>query len=74
MRHFPMLTLYTYKFWHPRYRSWVTLDCAASSRENALASAIRFLQRENRRLRRAGKLRCQLPGHVNFMRAEPGSA
>lgn len=65
------LTLFTYKFRHPRYHQWVVLDCAAPTRELALASALRFLKRENRALARVGKWRCQLPTHVNHMRSEP---
>jgi hypothetical protein len=63
-----MLRLYVYRFWHPRYRQWATLDCTAENQELALASALRFLRRENRRLLRVGKRRCQLPTHVNSMK------
>lgn len=69
-----MLTLWTYRFLHPGYRQWVTLDCAAVSREAALASAVRFLQRENRRLKKAGGRLCPVPHHINFMHAEAGSS
>lgn len=62
------LTLYTYRFWHPAYRNYVTLDCAAENRELAQASAMRFINRENRRLARSGKSRCQLPNHINHLR------
>lgn len=71
-----MLTLFTYRFIHPVYRQWTTLDCAAVSREAALASAQRFLRRENRRLRRCGispKIRrFAVPNHLNDMRVETG--
>lgn len=62
-----MLTLFVYRYFSPVYHQWVTLDCAAATRELALRSAQRFLQRENRRLAKAGPRRCPVPRHVNHM-------
>jgi hypothetical protein len=63
------MTRYTYRFWHPRYRDYVTLDCPAETKAAAMVSAVRFLRRENRRLHKAtgGKWRVQLPRHESFM-------
>lgn len=47
------LYLFTYRYLHPCYFHYVTLDSAAPDRETALQSARRFLRRENTRLRRA---------------------
>lgn len=64
--------MWTYRFWHPARRAYQTLDCPAVTQADARASAIRFLRRENNRLRRAtgGAWRVQLPKHINSMKWE----
>jgi hypothetical protein len=62
--------MFTYRFWHPSYHNYVTLDCFATDQVAALASAVRFIRRENRRLARFTTKRCQLPTHPNSMRPE----
>lgn len=47
-------TLYSYTVFHPGYRNTVTIDAWAESQAAALRSLRRFVERENRRLRRAG--------------------
>lgn len=49
----PRLFLFTYRYLHPSYAEYLTLDSAAPDREAALQSARRFIRRENTRFRRA---------------------
>lgn len=63
------LRLFTWTFRHPVYRHDSVLDCAAIDQEAAFASAVRFIDRENRRLRRAGKVRGKVRG--KFIRVQP---
>lgn len=63
------LRLFTYRYYHPGYRQWQTLDCAAVTIDGALASAVRFIRREHRRLKKYG-LGLQFPAHVNCMKRE----
>lgn len=65
------LILYTYTAFHPFYGNTVTVDCAATDPATALASAQRFVRRQNRDLARwksPGKMR--VPQHVNDMKRE----
>lgn len=65
------MTLFTYRYWHPVYREYVTLDCAAETRELAQVSAVKWIRRMNRRLRKAGvAARAQIPSHVSFLKEE----
>ena len=61
------LRLFIYRFWHPAHKQYQTLDSGAKDQSGARASAIRFLRRENARLRRAGIKGVRLPSHDNEM-------
>jgi hypothetical protein len=66
-----MLKLYTYRYWHPTYHEFCTLDCVADTPDAALASAQRFLKRENRRMVKAKvERRVQVPYHVSWIKEE----
>ncbi len=68
------MKMFTYRFWHPVRRNWLTLDCPAVDREAAQRSALRFINRENRWLRRVmgrGARQLPVPNHPNFLREEP---
>jgi hypothetical protein len=45
---------FIFRFWDPAYNQWQTLDCAATTVDQALGSAQRFLRRRIRRLKAAG--------------------
>lgn len=45
------LRLWTYRYFHPAYHQWQTLDCAAVTAEDALRSARRFIRREAKRVK-----------------------
>jgi hypothetical protein len=65
------MRLFTYRYWHPVYHQFLVLDCAAVDANAALCSAVRFIARENRRLKKIkATLRCQIPSHPSFLRAE----
>lgn len=48
----PRRHLFMSGIWHPVYRQQVTIDAAAVDRDAAVRSMLRFVDRENRRLRR----------------------
>jgi hypothetical protein len=69
------LRLFTWTFRHPGYREDVVLDCAAPDINAAFQSALRFIDRENTRLRRIGKVagrwvRIRPPRHASNLREE----
>lgn len=68
--------LYTYSVWHAGYRSHVTIDAYAADVETALRSLRRFVDRQNRRLARAGFPRRALirRPHIGSVRLERGAS
>ncbi|MGI4800901.1 MAG: hypothetical protein ACRYG8_44130, partial [Janthinobacterium lividum] len=59
------------RYWHPTYRNRVTLDCPAQTVLAALASARRFIQRQNSTYRRAKVQRfIPVPTRATQMRLE----
>ena len=65
------MILFTYTYQRPVYRSDVTLDCAAETREDAMRSARRFIGRLNRRLARVRPgLKARAPASTWDMKPE----
>ena len=65
------MPLFVYRHYDPEYRNTVTLDCYAETPEAALKSAVRWVRRKTRRLRRVlgnKAPRMQFPGHVSFLK------
>jgi hypothetical protein len=66
------MMLFTWRFFHPLRNTDITLDCAAETRELALASARRFIDRENARYKRLGiDVRLPIPTEPEQMTLEP---
>ena len=69
--------LYTFSVFHPGYRNIVTIDAWAENQAAALRSLRRFVDRENRRLRRAGlprARRLRRPSALTIVMERPARA
>lgn len=70
----PPRCLWTHTAWHPGYRATVTIDAFAADVGAALRSLRRFVDRENRRLARAGfprRARLRRPSPLTIRREAP---
>lgn len=70
----PPPCLWTHTAWHPGYRATVSIDAFAPDAGAALRSLRRFVDRENRRLARAGlprRARLRRPSPLTIRREAP---